>query len=382
MKKNFCLLLLCLLLSMIVSSQIVTIRGNITDVDTMMVLIRRMDKCDTVFTTTGKFTFSRKLLLPELFTIVCVKNKQSIDALKEGNERKMRSIEDGAYQEFFLENGELILNTTFSNIKNTKSVLTKHLVQDKYDEFKTRFNPLVKMARTIIDSSYTMKAGGAEKKIFDMLYQRIIQIENEVAEKFVTENAGNAVGAYVLYRYCRIENHYRLDSLYRLFNPALRSTAYLKNIEDKIKALAVLKPGESVPLFTSLSIDRSTISLSSLRGKYVVLDFWGSWCMPCISEFPKMKAYYEKYKNEVVFVGVACKDTETAWKAAIQKYDLAWLHVLNPGGVNDLSIKYNVEAYPTKVLIDKDGKLVQVFTGETEQFYQKLDSLFEKSTKN
>ena len=372
----FCLLSACLLLTFAGHSQTVTIHGKISDADTMMVLLKSMNKCDTVFTNNGRFSISRKLTTPELFTLICVKNKQSIEAIKENNERKMRTKEDGVSREFFLEGGEINITSSFAEIKNTTITPTLHAAQDKYNEFKKRFNPLVKMARTIIDSSYKPKRSEQEKKVFDMMYEKIIQIENEVAETFVSENSNNAVGAYILYRYCRIEDHHKLDSLYGLFNSTLQSGLYLRNIKDKIKALTALKPGQNTPVFSAITSNNQPVSLLDLKGKYLVLDFWGSWCVPCINGFPKMKDYYKKYNPQIEFIGIACNDKDAAWRDAIKKYDLKWQQILNTDGINSIAVKYNIEAFPTKILLDKDGNLIQVFTGENESFYQKLDSLF------
>lgn len=381
MKKAFFQLLFCLTAFLTTTGQNLIVKGEITDSDTVMLLLRSMDKCDTVYTNNGKFTFKRHIISPELFRMVCIKSKQSIDAIKEGNESKIRSDDDVVSKELFLERGEVIINTSFSSFSNTKVVSAKHAMQDKYDEFRKRFNPLVKMAQTIIDSSIAHERTGAEKEIFNVLYDRLNHIESEVAEKFSIENADNAVGAYVLYRYVKIEDHHTLDSLYNLFDTSLQATAYLKNIKNKIKALSNLKTGQGVPVFTATASNGKIISLLALRGKFVVLDFWGSWCLPCTGGFPKMKEYYEKFSNKVEFVGVSCRDKETEWRNAINKYDLSWLNILNPNGANDLAVMYNVEAYPTKLLIDKEGKLIQIFMGESDLFYQKLDSLFGNNIK-
>ncbi len=371
----FYLLVLCLS-AIATSAQYLTIKGRITDADTMMILFRSMDRCDTVFTNNGNFTFIRKLPSPELFTIACVKGKQSILAAMEGNERKMRSKEDGVYAELFLESGETVFRSSFAGFKNVKPVFLKHNAQDKYTEFRKRFDPLVKVARTVIDSSYAPGRTEQEKKIFSMLYEKINHVETEVAERFAIENCTNTVGAYVLYRYGRIEDHHKLDSLYRLFDPALQASAYLKNIKEKIKSLAALKPGQPVPGFNAISSNDKIINLTDFTSKYVVLDFWGSWCMPCITGFPKMKEYYNKYKGQIEFIGIGCRDKETEWTNAIKKYELNWIHIFNTGGVDDLSVKYNVEAYPTKILIDANGKFIQSFAGESAAFYQKLDAIF------
>lgn len=343
----------------------------------MMVMLKGANQCDTIFTSNGKFIFSKKLAFPELFTLICIKNKQSIDAIKENNERKMRSKEDGVTRELFLANGALTIISSFSNLKNAAILLTNHSEQDKYDAFRKRFDPLVSIARTIIDSSYKPNRTESEKKIFNMLYNKVLQIETDVAKRFATENTNNIVGAYVLYRYCRIDNCTELDSLYHLFNSSLYNSSYLKNIKEKIKALSLLKEGDLVPGFTATTYNNKTITLSTLNGKYAVLDFWGSWCTPCIKGIPKMKEYYKKYKSAIEFIGIACNENKntTTFRDAIDKYELNWPQILNPFGRNNLAVRYNIEVYPTKILIDRNGKLIQVFKGETEDFYTKLDSL-------
>ncbi len=376
MKKRFYLFVLGILFGLNAAAQNVIVKGKITDADTLMILFRSMNPCDTVFTNNGQFSFTKNLLHPELYTINCIKTKQSITAIKEGNERKIRSIEDITNRELFLESGEVTITARFSEFGTVPVMSKQHYAHDKYAEFRKRYTPLVKVARSIIDSSNAQSRTDPEKRLSRSLLERVNQIQNEVAEKFATENTDNAVGAYVLYRFCRIENYQKLDSLYNLFSPGLQATAYLKNVKDKIKALSGLKIGRQVPIFTATTSTGKTISLSDFKGKYIVLDFWGSWCMPCISGFPKMKEYYSKYRENMEIIGIACKNTELDWMKSIKKHNINWLHILNHEGSDDLTVKYSIEAYPTKILIDQNGNLVQVFTGESEDFYKKLDSLF------
>ena len=83
------------------------------------------------------------------------------------------------------------------------------------------------------------------------------------------------------------------------------------------EATEVAVDGELAPDFELPNLQGSTIKLSSLRGKYVVLDFWGSWCVWCIRGIPSMKEAYTKYKDKMEILGVDCRDTEEAWKAAV-----------------------------------------------------------------
>lgn len=136
-----------------------------------------------------------------------------------------------------------------------------------------------------------------------------------------------------------------------------------------------IQPGQQAPDFTLKDLSGRDFSLSTLRGQYVLLDFWGSWCFWCIKGMPKMKEYYARYKDRFEIVGVDCNDSETKWKAAVKEHALPWIHVYN-GPKDGVSSSYAVNAYPTKILINPDGTINRVVVGESEEFYQYIDNLF------
>ena len=139
-------------------------------------------------------------------------------------------------------------------------------------------------------------------------------------------------------------------------------------------ASKTMKEGIPAPDFTLKDINGNDFALSSLRGKYVVLDFWGSWCGWCIKGFPEMKKAYAKHRDKVEFVGVACQDTETKWKAAVAKHELPWKNVFN-SRTDTVNVAYALKAFPTKVVIDPEGIIVKIIVGESPEFYTFLDEL-------
>ena len=130
------------------------------------------------------------------------------------------------------------------------------------------------------------------------------------------------------------------------------------------------------PDFTLNDINGKPLALSSLRGKWVILDFWGSWCSWCIKGMPKMKEYYAKYQDKLEILGVDCNDTIEKWKAAVAKHEIPWLHVYwdKEKGDNPLEM-YAVRGFPTKVVIDPEGKVAKVIVGEDPAFYDYLDEV-------
>lgn len=88
-----------------------------------------------------------------------------------------------------------------------------------------------------------------------------------------------------------------------------------------------------------------------------------------------MKAYYEKYKDKIEFVGIDCRDTEEEWREGVKKHELTWVNLYNGEDVG-IVMAYGVQGYPTKIIIDPEGKVVQAFMGESRELYDKLDEMF------
>ncbi len=160
-----------------------------------------------------------------------------------------------------------------------------------------------------------------------------------------------------------------LASIAQIFEEDIRQRKLFEENKKKIVE------GIEAPDFTLNDLNGQPLSLSSLRGKYVVLDFWGSWCGWCIKGIPDMKKYYEKYKGKLEILGIDCRDTEEKWKAAVEKHELPWLHVRN-AGAPDVSVLYAIQGYPTKIVINPEGKIAKIVVGEDPAFYQYLDELF------
>lgn len=131
---------------------------------------------------------------------------------------------------------------------------------------------------------------------------------------------------------------------------------------------------QPAPDFKLEDINGNQLSLSDLRGKWVILDFWGSWCPWCIKGFPALKEAYKEYAGKVEVVGIDCGDTKDVWKDAVAKYELPWLQVYNPRE-SDLTEKYGIQGFPTKFIIDPQGNIANCTVGEDPAFFDALKAL-------
>ncbi len=132
--------------------------------------------------------------------------------------------------------------------------------------------------------------------------------------------------------------------------------------------------GQEAKDFTLEDINGKQLTLSSLRGRYVMLDFWGSWCVNCIAVFPQVKAFYEQYRDQIEIVGVAFHDKKDKWKASAAENELPWKLVFDPDGEGSVAERYGIVAAPTYVLIDPEGKVVDWTIGDIESIKDCLES--------
>lgn len=118
--------------------------------------------------------------------------------------------------------------------------------------------------------------------------------------------------------------------------------------------------GGAAPEISLNTIDGKAVTLSSFKGKYVLVDFWASWCGPCRKENPNVLAAYNKFKDKnFTILGVSLDDDKEKWQSAIEKDGLPWTHVSDLKGWESVAARtYNVQSIPANFLVDPDGNIL------------------------
>ncbi len=254
-----------------------------------------------------------------------------------------------------------------------------------YKELATleaQIKPLRKDAFAAAVASYDKKRPQSEHDSLVAIVKECESRISAVVNEFIDANSDSDAALYAFYHYSDIEKDYA--NLQKISERVCKGTfasyydnivAHYSTIQKSREAEKRVADGMIAPDFTLKNIDGKNVTLSSLRGKYIVLDFWGSWCGWCIKGIPEMKKMYGKYKKQLEVVGIACGDTEEVWKKCVAQNNLPWTNLLNGEGENNVPDNYAIKGYPTKIILDKEGRILRTVIGESPEFYTFIDSL-------
>lgn len=156
------------------------------------------------------------------------------------------------------------------------------------------------------------------------------------------------------------------EMLVSSITPALQSHPYFISFSNSVRAQE-LRIGGMAPDIALPLLDGQTLRLSDYKGKFVLLDFWASWCAPCLKEIPLFKEIYDAYstsESDFVLISYSLDSEEDKWKEAMEKYDLGqpkWVHAYDGLGWESPAAKYfGVESIPKTILIDPEGKIISM----------------------
>lgn len=242
-------------------------------------------------------------------------------------------------------------------------------VQDFMNECRAKFSSGVPEEE--IDKEFEEKYPALEQALADAVLGYVKAHPDQDASAMLLTDLGNDAehikeGAALLTERARCSI---AANMYKGLLAAIEKEQADKSRQEELE-------GKMAPDFTLMDINGEKLALSSLRGKWVIIDFWGSWCVWCIKGFPQMKEYYAKYNGKMEILGVDCNDTVEKWKNAVAKHELPWLHVYcdMESGDNPLEL-YSVQGFPTKVVVDPEGKVSKIIVGEDPAFYDYLDEV-------
>lgn len=324
------------------------------------------------FSQTGGFTINGKVLgVPDGTEIKLKEDKKEVGKTKiykglfivKGvvNEPVLLKLELGTVKtvDVYMENKVIAVsgNATAGNLKISGSGSHKD-----FEEFKNTFDPRVEKLSNIatkINSSWP----GSERDSMMNIYNGIVADIQSQIDKFVKTRPKSYVSAFMLYVTTQLyDDPMLLESRFNSLDKNVQASFIGKALKDFIATNKIGAVGTPAPEFSQADTLGNMVALSSFRGKYVLLDFWASWCGPCRNENPNVVASYHKFKGKnftVLGVSLDRQGQKDKWIEAIHTDRLTWAHVSDLQFWNNAAAQlYRVGSIPQNFLIDPNGKIV------------------------
>lgn len=193
------------------------------------------------------------------------------------------------------------------------------------------------------------------------VYSKTMGELNEAIAKFAADNRKSLTSFYAISMVDPMGNDKILVDYAEKVDASLLKNPMVKSFVERTMKLKAVQVGQPAPDFSIPSVDgKSTIKLSDFKGKYVLLDFWASWCAPCRQENPNVVKAFQKYNSRnFTILGISLDKDKAAWEKAIKDDNLNWSH---GGELKDFESQvaqlYQIEAIPSSFILNPEGKII------------------------
>jgi thiol-disulfide isomerase/thioredoxin len=275
-------------------------------------------------------------------------------------------------------------NDEFYALQNTTEQQKVHKKIDSIREFNRLYS--IKMTTTS-DNSLKIQFQKSLDSLdlqLDQLVDQNKTISKQLSFEFIKKNPNSFIAPDLLYRLLIEEDEQlpydTIKNLYNKLTPEVKKSYGGKQLAEKLIDFENSRIGSLAPDFKGKDLNGNLLQLSKFRNnKYVLLDFWASWCGPCREDFPFLKEIYKKYDNELEIISISKDKDIELWKNTIVKDKLEiWKHFSLKENGSFIDNNYFVTSIPVKVLIDKDGVIIGTWIGGGDENKTELTKILAK----
>ena len=231
---------------------------------------------------------------------------------------------------------------------------------------------------SVNEESKQISVEGSESDAFFRKVQDYAKADGFQIDTLVAHHPDSPVALYLLMKsYSWSYDTEGLKAVRSILAPSIANSFYTQQLDDLISRKERVGVGQIAPDINLPNPDGQLVSLSSLRGKYVLLDFWASWCSDCRREFPEVVNAYEKLKDKnFTIYGVSLDRAKEPWVKGIEQYNLNWTHVSElKYWQSEIVNQYAIRWIPAYFLLDPDGKILSVDL-ESDGLVEHLKAVF------